>query len=343
MTYTNENKNVQNTISKEISIESQYGLMLYNKLSGYNENETVETITSDPVTVKLPVDGKNKNAILKTLLINNYQNDIENVTIIGNLPTADETNTLSTWLNNIDVDNENAKVYYSSRKTENITDESWTENNEMAVSYKIVINSIKPGEILTIISNIQMPSNITYNQIGTINTKVSYTESQSEKTSTSKIQLETEKKNQAGGDTENPGENPGGTEETPSKKDLDIQMLAKIGDRKIDNESQVREGETIKYTIKVTNNTGKDYKNLKIKATQKNGYTWDYVEKKVQWHTDANNYTETTAKYYEVTNKNEINIATIDNLSAGSSYEFSYKTSTKNVLSCSFPSSLTRL
>ena len=74
------------------------------------------------------------------------------------------------------------------------------------------------------------------------------------------------------------------------------------------NDSNIYEGQTIKYKVTVTNNTGKDYTNVSVKAVQKNGYVWDLVQHDVYNPLYDKNFQE---HYYEITSSNEFAIVTI--------------------------------
>lgn len=164
MVYTNENKNAQKTESADLMLESQYGLMLYNNILGYNnKNENVETIDTETVYGSLDVKSSSKDAKLQTALINNYEQEIQNIVLTGDIPTSDNENGFNAKLNSINTNNSNAKIYYTNNKNVAIDDSSWTENNNGAVKYKIVIDKMEPQERLAIETGLNIPGDLKYN------------------------------------------------------------------------------------------------------------------------------------------------------------------------------------
>ena len=323
MTYTNENGNEVKTTSADINFESQYGLMLYNRLIDFNNNEKVETIDQEPKKGFLEMNSNEKEAKLQTALINNYDEEIKNVVLIGKLPAKDENNTFKIGIKNIGTNKENAKVYYSNKIDASTDDESWGEANQDASSYKIEIDSIKPEEIVAISTDIVIPENLKSDENGVILSDVKYNLKETEQNNSSQIVLTT-------GSTAVKSETTVDKNiiSAQSEEGIVVNIAASQANNVLADKDSIREGETIKYNIKVTNNTGKDYSNVKVRATQKNGNVWDYVEKTDQKHTDATNFEEVKRKYYEITSSNEIALGNIESLKNGESYEFEYKSST---------------
>lgn len=326
MKYTNEYKNMENTIKTDLKLESQYGLMLYNKLLGYNQNnESIETIDKEPVSGKLDINASGKNATLQTALINNYENQIQNITLIGKIPSKDEgENTFNMALNGIGTNNNNVKIYYSDNLKDKQSDDEWSENSENAKMYKIIIPTMEPGEVLAIKTDLGIPDKLKANESGNILEDVTYEMNGTSQSNSSKIIVKTGDKVEEPNTTQNVNSNVN----VFNNQGLDVKVTAQIGNNDIADGDAVKEGETIKYNIKITNNTGKDYSDIDVKAVQKNGYVWDTVEKVTKKYKDAENYTEVKSKWYEITENNEINLGKIESLKNGSTYECSYESST---------------
>lgn len=111
----------------------------------------------------------------------------------------------------------------------------------------------------------------------------------------------------------------------PEEK-INVSISAISGNKVLEENEEVYEGQTIKYKITVTNNTGKDYENVEIKAEQKNGYVWDYYEEEVV------NYNYSSEKkiehFYKYQTDNSISLVKLENLKQGESYTYTYETST---------------
>ena len=117
------------------------------------------------------------------------------------------------------------------------------------------------------------------------------------------------------------------TEET--KTGITSSISANVGNDSLAENDNVYEGQTIRYKVTLTNNTGKDYSNVTIKANQKNGYMWGAVETDVTNPDDETqgqkHYTE---HYYKISNLNEVTLAKLDSFKAGESYTYEYEAAT---------------
>ncbi|MBR0427117.1 MAG: hypothetical protein IJK18_02815 [Clostridia bacterium] len=85
---------------------------------------------------------------------------------------------------------------------------------------------------------------------------------------------------------------------------------------------EVYEGETIKYTITLNNNSGTDYNNIQVNATQTNGKVWDLV--KVQLYNAMGEEVE-PEDMYRLTDKDSINFEKINILKNGESIKLEYE------------------
>ena len=328
MLYTNENKNIQNNKNIALMLESQYGLMLYNKISGYNDkNENLETIDVEPVYGLLDVESGSREAKLQTALINNYEQEIQNIVLIGQVPSSNDKNKLNAVVSEIKTNNENAKIYYTVNKDANANDSSWKESNEGAVKYKIVIGQMDPEERLAIETTINIQKNSGYNIEGNFDTNVTYNVNNVEQKNSSRIVLKTENVNNDNSINEISNQNASNdiNKKSLENENIKIDVNTTVGEDVLSDGADVKEGETVKYTIKITNNSGHDYSNINVKAIQKNGYVWDLVEKITKKHTSASEYTEVKTNWYEITDKNDINLGKVTTLKDGDSIEFSYK------------------
>lgn len=271
MNYTNENgiKEKYET-STVTNLKSKDGLALYNSISNYNDKgEKIEGINEKESAVKLDLNGASKTAMVTTALINNYTSKIQDdVVVIGKIPDENKENTFSCNISNLKVNND-AKIYYNSNVDAKENDKGWTTSDKNAKAYKVVLNDVEPRKVVKITYNVGIPSKLTYNEEGNLTTSINYNYSNRNLSASTNVVLETEKATIK--------EAVKGTNTTIAEG-LDVNISATVGNKELAEGDSVYEGETIRYTIKITNNSGKDYKDVKVKATQTNGNIFDLVE-----------------------------------------------------------------
>ncbi len=317
MTYTNENKNETKTANVGFNFESQYGLMIYNQTNNYNKaGDAIVTIDSESAYGTIDTNAESKEMTIETALINNYGQSVSNVTLIGTIPAGTSEETFKATLRSVETDHGNATISYSSKVDAAPDDESWGEYTEGAVAYKIELPEMGKEEVVKLKITTTLPENIGYNQNGSFTTKTTCYYQNQEQTNSSNIILATKANMTAS------------TNEIFTNQDtqsgFNTQISAMIGNNSLAENDSVYENQTIKYKAIITNNTGKDYTNVTIKATQKNGYVWDLVTEEVyNPHYD----TTSTEPYYQITDSNEITLGTIPNLKNGESYTYEYEAS----------------
>ena len=317
MNYTNENKGVNKKATADINFESQYGLMIYNQIANYNNSgDAVVTVDKETAYGELNSNSEKKDITLNTALINNYGEKITNVTLVGKIPSKQSDESFLANLSKLQTNNDKIKVYYSDKSEIKAEDTSWGEYTEKAVSYKVVVDEMEKEEIVKLNVPITIPENIKYGQKGTLSSTVSAEYENKVNTNSSNIVLAT-KTDMSSEPTERVT-----TQET--KTGLSTKISAFVGNDGLSNNDNVYEGQTIRYKVTLTNNTGKDYKNVTVKAKQKNGTMWDLVEKE-----GYNPYTNEKTKehFYEVSDKSEITLGTIESLKNGEEYTYEYETS----------------
>lgn len=317
MTYSNENKNEQKTASADINFESQYGIMIYNQIVNYNNNgDTVVTVDKETAYGELSTNADQKDVTLNTALINNYGEKVSNVTLIGQIPANQDDESYVAKLNELQTNNGKLKIYYSNQKDAKADDQSWGEYREDAVSYKVVVDEMEKEEVIKLNVPVTVPENLKYNKKGSFSSVVSCDYQGNTESNTSNIVLAT-KTSMAESSEERVVTN-------ETKTGLNTQISATVGNDSLSDNDNIYEGQTIKYKVTITNNTGKDYTNVTVKANQKNGYVWNLVEKE-----GTNPYYNTTTKehFYEISNSNEITLGTISSLKNGESKTFEYEAS----------------
>ena len=317
MTYSNENKNEQKTAAADINFESQYGIMIYNQIVNYNNNgDTVVTVDKETAYGELSTNAAQKDVTLNTALINNYGENVTNVTLIGQIPANQDDESYVAKLNELQTNNGKLKIYYSNQKDAKADDESWGEYREDAVSYKVVVDEMEKEEVIKLNVPVTVPENLKYNKKGSFSSVVTCNYQGDTESNTSNIVLAT-KTSMAESSEERVVTN-------ETKTGLNTQISASVGNDSLSDNDNIYEGQTIKYKVTITNNTGKDYANVTVKANQKNGYVWNLVEKE-----GTNPYYNTTTKehFYEISDSNEITLGTIASLKNGESKTYEYEAS----------------
>lgn len=317
MTYSNENKNEQKTASADINFESQYGIMIYNQIVNYNNSgDTVVTVDKETAYGELSTNAAQKDVTLNTALINNYGEKVSNVTLIGQIPANQDDESYVAKLNELQTNNGKLKIYYSNQKDAKADDQSWGEYREDAVSYKVVVDEMEKEEVIKLNVPVTVPENLKYNKKGRFSSVVTCNYQGNTESNTSNIVLAT-KTSMAESSEERVVTN-------ETKTGLNTQISASVGNDSLSDNDNIYEGQTIKYKVTITNNTGKDYTNVTVKADQKNGYIWNLVEKE-----GMNPYYNTATKehFYEISDSNEVTLGTIASLKNGESKTYEYEVS----------------
>lgn len=186
MEYTNENEvatKPEGTITKEITYVAPSGVVTANGVSNYKEGaEDVLSISEEPITLPIDTYSEERTATIEQTVINNYDNDISNISILGRIPSQgntkiDTTNELgstftmelTTQVKVNGVDSSNYKVYYSdnANATKDLQDVSngWsTTAKTSSKSYLIVFNDdykMESGTKIDISYDMVMPENLT--------------------------------------------------------------------------------------------------------------------------------------------------------------------------------------
>ena len=297
MNYTNENgKEDSYKVSTEVTLESQYGLMLYNKMENFNsKGDILETVDDTKTEARLNNGKENVTSKVTTTLINNYNKELKNVEIIGKLPSKIDDNTFNTEISNLNVGDKKADIYYNTDINANSSDKSWNRDDKNAKAYKIIISNIESGEVVKITYNLGFENNITLNKTGTLVTTVNADYGKSKIARSSNIVLSTEE-----------GES---TEDVTGKDEqiaegLVANISATSGNKELKDGDSIYEGETIKYVIKIKNDSNKNYKNINIKATQTNGKIFDLVATEVYNPVIYDGDGKGTEHYWKITDSN---------------------------------------
>lgn len=296
------NDGKETEIKANINIDSKYGVMVYRGIS--NNSNKFETVSETENLKAYVEDGEENN--VNYAIVNNYENSINNVALIGSI-NNDETlkgeKAQSTFLMNLNekiaTNNENAKVYYSEEKNPSRDSDLWSEdieNLDNINSFKIELENteLKSGEILDINYLIKIEENLsdTNSSYQKLNIYYDYNSQNNEKILVNNYIVNA-----------SVVENILNSSLGETNKGIATTILATSSNEEVKEGEELLEGQTIKYTVKITNNTGNDLTNFILNGTQvdeegnSNVTFYDYIESRVDAPTetgylDITNYVE---------------------------------------------------
>ena len=174
----------QLTSNVKVNFVAPSGVVAVNKISGYVEGQELMAFTSDE-SATLEAHSSAKIATEELQVINNYDNKIENVKILGRTLSTDTTNpaTSAQLNNNLNLpmigairsnNQEDVNIYYSSNgnASQDLTDvqNGWTtevQDFSQVKSYLIVLNSEKEmnvGDSVKFSYDMQIPEDLSYSK-----------------------------------------------------------------------------------------------------------------------------------------------------------------------------------
>lgn len=252
------------------------GIVTTNTMEGYNSKADSITSISGQVGVgKLEAKKEARVATLKMSVINNYQNKINNVSILGRIPfagnkdvgTAEDFNsnitaTLNSAITSSGVDASKVIIYYS-ENAEATNDLANSENawsttmgdSSKVKSYLIVLKDyeMNTGDTLNFTYQAGIPENLSYNTQTYSNYAV-YFDNVAEDGTTKEKAVATKVGAQTG--------------EGPS---LEVSMSASP-----ESGAEVEEGKVITYTVNVKNTGKTTAKNVKVSGNIPDGAIYTY-------------------------------------------------------------------
>lgn len=189
--YTNNNVTTRNAEIKEVAhpvnIVAPVGVITTSTISNYAENaQSITSISGEEKTATIPILSNEKNASLSMEVINNYNNTIDNISILGRTAFKGNKDILSekdlgTTINvplssNITVngvDTSKVAIYYS--ENENATKDlslatnGWTKtpaNLENVKSYLIVLtdHTMNTADRISFNYTMKIPANLQHNE-----------------------------------------------------------------------------------------------------------------------------------------------------------------------------------
>ena len=274
----------QGTVSKGIKIVAPTDMTVVHSIQelgvealGQNENEQIMVARG----------AEEQQLKAQFEIINNQEETVQNVKILGDFPTNDDTNNMGIEvLEGIQLQgSQNAKVYYSenAEATEDINNKEngWKETIEdssKVSKYLIAMDELEAQSSVEGSYDYQIPANLEYNQTAKTGYQVAYTsrstnvESELEATT---IEMQT-------------GVGPV----------VETSLTATVGGKEIT--SPVKNGEVITYRIQVANTGTEDINNITVIGKVPEGST--RVEPQEQYeYAGASYYQELDNKTYETT------------------------------------------
>ena len=187
MSFTNENtasSNKTGTATAALNFVAPTGLVAANGISNYASGKNdIFTISETAVTGALTVNAAKRTATVNGVVINNYENTLNNVVILGRIPAKDNTKidsdealgstfstTLETEVALSGIDKSKYTVYYSNKAnaTKDVSDANngWTtQATNQSKSYLIVTNGydMVKGSKIEFSYDVIIPEKLNYN------------------------------------------------------------------------------------------------------------------------------------------------------------------------------------
>lgn len=282
--YTNENRPTEQfTDEIAIKINSKQGVLMTNKLENYsNSGETIETNDDKAVKAKLDTNEEAKLAKRTINVINNYEEPIKDVSILGKIGDEEEidSQTFKTTIeanlqNVITAQNKKASIYYTDRSDLEAQSEEWkptTEELDTVKAFKVILEEeLQPKESFSAEYNLYIPENVESGESLYTKTQLQYNYQGSEESTVSAMGLSAEESEQE----QQPAQI------TEDVNGIGVAIVAKSGDKTLQENDVVQEGQAIKYVLSLTNNTDKDIKNIILEATNTNAIYYGEVETEI--------------------------------------------------------------
>ena len=292
-----------------IKIVSPRDIIAINKvesmgIEAYGEEENLEA--------SLERHTDEKQVEIKSEIINSKE-DVNNVRILGKIPTnGNENNLNANIVSPVSVEGTDARVYYTENENadENLdnTENGWIEdftNIAQPRKYLLVIDQMPQATVINTSYTISVPADLEYNQEATEGYSVIYTSSATNISNSVK----------ATDVTLTTGQGP----------ILETELSATVGNDTLSTGSIVKVGEVVKYTVKVTNTGTEEARDVNVTAQVPEGMMLVQEKPAMTDGEDANTSVEDRGYvygegfYYEL--QDESFNGTIDSIGIGETKE----------------------
>lgn len=309
ITMTCVNKKETLTQEKAVRVVAPTDITAIHNIAGLG----IETIGQDEyVNAKLERGQKAKTLQTDIEVINNNENMVQNVKVLGTFPTKNNTNNIDiNIVAGINISNvEGAKVYYTDDEnaSDNVQDANnkWVENIENGKTVKkflIYIPNMAAGTSVIANYKMELPAGLEYNQQAkqgyVVNYENAVTKAAGQVKATEIIM------------------------QTGVGPKLETKLSASLAGKELTDTATVKNGEVIKYKVEVSNVGSEDIAEATIQGTVPEGTVLVEPEPNYEY-TGSSYYKELDSKVYETK---------INNLKAGSvtskEYEVRVKSDTK--------------
>lgn len=314
--YTNENKQgEQFEVQCPVKINSKYGVLMVHKLENYNQaGESVETTDDKGVIAQVGNLSENNLATQTVSIINNYETPISQIYLIGKIDEGMDID-----LQNVQIlQDQKVEIYYAADSNIEKDSKEWTENLaelSQVKAFKLVIEEdLQPAEVFSISENLKILEQ-QKGKSASLTMQLGYRYLENEESVVSCIKLKTEEE-----------ETMLQKQELDSPTAIEASMVATAGGNYIKDGDMVTEGQGIKYTIKLKNNTDNDINNVVLEATNTNAIYYNRME----YEEDTFGEMKTKYKIDEdesLTSK----ILSVGTIKAGETAQISYQITVKEV------------
>lgn len=289
--YTNASETVaksSGTVETTVNYVAPQGIIAANGIANYAKGESdILSISNEGATAQINAYTQKTEATITGKIVNNYSNNVKNITVLGRIPSKDNTEietgknlnstfsaTMSSNVQIKQLQNTQYTVYYSENANAtnslNSTENNWTTNiTENTKSYLIVLNNyeMKSGETIEFSYNIEIPENLTFNNQSSQLYKVYYTNESSI------------------GEMSETKTSPVVTLATGEGPDLAVGINTTT--------STVRTGQIVRFTATVKNTGGIEATNVKLNITAPKGTTHTFIQDKENFYTSSDETTRT--------------------------------------------------
>lgn len=260
---TNGDSTVTN-VATDVKYIAPSGVVTTNSMTGYNGDKKIEVINGESQKALIPTKAEQKEVTFTMNVINNYENTLDHVVVLGRTPFKDNkdvstslslgsniTMPLTSGLTVTGVDTSKATIYYS-ENGEATTDLSNSQNGwttsvtdyTKIKSYMIVLNedyAMNSGDTITFTYKATLPANLDYDQEVYENYGVFFNNNKTsgtieDKAIATKIGLT-----------------------TGNIAKLDAKLTSTIGEG-----ASVKSGETLEYELTINNIGALDANNVKV-------------------------------------------------------------------------------
>lgn len=260
---TNGDSTVTN-VATDVKYIAPSGVVTTNSMTGYNGDEKIEVINGESQKALIPTKAEQKEVTFTMNVINNYENTLDHVVVLGRTPFKDNkdvstslslgsniTMPLASGITVTGVDASKVTIYYS-ENGEATTDLSNSQNGwttsvtdyTKIKSYMIVLNedyAMNSGDTITFTYKATLPANLDYDQEVYENYGVFFNNNKTsgtieDKAIATKIGLT-----------------------TGNIAKLDAKLTSTIGEG-----ASVKSGETLEYELTINNIGALDANNVKV-------------------------------------------------------------------------------